>query len=105
MNLDNIISGNRDTSADERPPGRDAKATLEDAPRPPVQKDLHQRRPNKVLSGSHLSTKQPVAGCFALCLGLPQSDPHQQSSNDTPAHIKTTLWGQLGEILGGVRFP
>ena len=33
--------------------------------------NLHQRRPNKVLSGSHPSPKQPVVGCFALCLGLP----------------------------------
>jgi hypothetical protein len=65
----------------------------------------HQRRPIKVLSGSHPAKKQPVAGCFALRLVSDQSDPHQQSSNDTPAQRKITLWGQLGEILGGVRFP
>ena len=32
---------------------------------------LHQRRPRKVQSGAHTSTKQPVAGCFALRLVYP----------------------------------
>ena len=36
MLFENRISGNRDTSVDERAPEREAKATLEDAPRPPV---------------------------------------------------------------------
>ena len=62
----------RDTSADERPSGRRAEATLEDAPRPPVRAVIpHQRRPRKVQSGAHPSTKQPVAGCFALRLVYP----------------------------------
>lgn len=37
MNFENRISGNRDTSVDERAPEREARATREDAPRPPVQ--------------------------------------------------------------------
>ena len=44
----------------------------------------YQRRPRKVQSGAHPSTKQPVAGCFALRLVLNQPDPRQQSDNDTP---------------------
>ena len=35
--FENRISGNRDTSVDERAPEREARATREDAPRPPVQ--------------------------------------------------------------------
>lgn len=37
MLFENRISGNRDTSVDERAPEREARATLEDAPRPPVE--------------------------------------------------------------------
>ena len=55
----------------------------------------HQRRPNKVRSGSHPSIKQPVAGCFALRHGScgAMSDPRQQSDNDTPAQPQPQAMG------------
>ena len=61
-------------------------------------------------SGAHPSTKQPVAGCFAL--RLVSASPTLVSnlvmillSSHSPGDTGSKQWGQLGEILGGVRFP
>ena len=86
-------------------PEREAEATLEDAPRPPVQTKSASKTANQGAERFPSVQKAACGGLFRIVSGFTQSDPHQQSSNDTPAHIKTTLWGQLGEILGGVRFP
>ncbi|GAA6455511.1 hypothetical protein K200098A10_20620 [Flavonifractor plautii] len=58
-------------------------------------------------SGSHPSIKQPVAGCFALRRDSQESCPTLAGN---PVMILLSShsrkqWGQLGEILGGVRFP
>ena len=80
------ISGSLDTSVGERPPRGRLKRRWRMRQDHLCGKPPHQRRPNKVQSGSHPSIKQPVAGCFALRQDsagvLP--DPRRQSSNDTP---------------------
>ena len=81
-----VISGSLDTSAGERPPRGRLQRHWRMRQDHLCGKPPHQRRPNKVQSGSHPSIKQPVAGCFALRQDsagvLP--DPRRQSSNDTP---------------------
>ena len=56
---------------------------------------FRKRRPNKVPSGS-IHPKAALAGCFATT---------SLAYNGTPAQPQFTQWGQLGEILGGVRVP
>ena len=88
--FENRRSGSGFPSADSPPEGEKrcggcAKTTCAGG-------SLHQRRPYKVLSGS-TQPKAAPAGCFAMTLS---------AYNGTPVpHMRE----QLGEILGGVRFP
>lgn len=77
-----------------RGPWEGAGATLEDARRPPVRARARIKDGKKGAERSHLSTKQPVVGCFALWpIFANRSDPRQQSSNDTPAQPQSQAMG------------
>ena len=76
---------------------KNGKSDAEDAPRPPAGSLIafRKRRPNKVPSGS-IHPKAALVGRFATT---------SLAYNGTPAQPQFTQWGQLGEILGGVRVP
>ena len=90
-----VISGSLDTSAGERPPRGRLQRHWRMRQDHLCGKPPHQRRPNKVQSGSHPSIKQPVAGCFALRPDFVEvrPDPRQQSNNDTPAQPQPQAMG------------
>ena len=109
MHFENRISGNWITSADEpwikdkRCGGR-AKTTCRngererefDSPRRFLSKGLKIRCP-----AVPVHPKAAVASCIAMPSFAYNGTPAQPQ----PHFFEITQWGQLGEILGGVRFP